>query len=922
MEKTIAANERRFWVPEVVQTSAMDCGPAALKALLEGFGLPIDYGRLREACQTDVDGASIDTVEDVALRLGLACRQVLAPVDHLFIASAHLLPALVIVLQPTGATHFVVVWRVVGSWVQIMDPAQGRRWLTRSELTRSIYRHHFVMAAQEWRSWAASEGFCDPLRTRMQQLGLSSSLAAALLAQALADPSWRPLAALDATIRFVKALVTAGGVAEAAEIVRLVEGYFVQASRIPDAAPPSAATIPATYWSVLPQATPAEEIKSAEELLTVRGAVLLTVTGRDPVVAPSAEPSPARAVLLPGLRAALTPPLSPARAAVDALRADGLLAPGVLALAVLVAALGVTLEATVLRGLMDFHTWLVRDSLRLTLAVGIFSFAILLFLLEAALTTLSLRLGRRVETRLRIALLTKIPQIEERYFHSRLISDMAYRAYSLTQLHSLPGIGVDLLRQSAQLLFTTIGVVWLAPQSALLAFAMLGAVMAVALFSQPIVGERDLRVRTHTSALSRFYLDALLGLLPIRSHSAERIVRREHEMLLTTWMRALRELANLELLLQGSVALIGLGGACALVLSYIGGGGEASGVLLLLYWALNLPVLGQAFVTNAQQYPRARNHLLRLLEPLGAPTKTDAPPEKEPLPDPAVDPAVDPEPTALPNSSWTQGVAVVLQGVTAVAAGHPILHDLNLTIQPGEHIALVGTSGAGKSSLAGLLLGWHRPTQGEIWVDGQRLTETRLQSLRRMTAWVDPAVLLWNRSLSANLLYGVTEEEQEKFALNDALTLADLDVVAARLAEGLATGLGEGGGLISGGEGQRVRFARALLRPGVRLAILDEPFRGLESSQRRQLLARARQHWRSATLLCITHDVADTQTFDRVIVLDNGRIVEEGAPQQLADDPNSHYRGWLDLSAASWQTLWNAEGWRRLHLEQGQLHEL
>jgi ATP-binding cassette subfamily B protein len=620
---------------------------------------------------------------------------------------------------------------------------------------------------------------------------------------------------------------------------------------------------------------------------------------------------------LPGLRAALTPPLSPVRAALDALRADGLLAPGVLALAVLVAALGVTLEATVLRGLMDFHTWLVRDSLRLTLAVGIFSFAILLFLLEAALTTLSLRLGRRVETRLRIALLTKIPQIEERYFHSRLISDMAYRAYSLTQLHSLPGIGVDLLRQSAQLLFTTIGVVWLAPQSALLAFAMLGAVMAVALFSQPIVGERDLRVRTHTSALSRFYLDALLGLLPIRSHSAERVVRREHEMLLTTWMRALRELANLELLLQGSVALIGLGGACAIVLSYIGGGGEASGVLLLLYWALNLPVLGQAFVTNAQQYPRARNHLLRLLEPLGAPTKTDAPPEKEPL----LGPEVGPELTALPDPSWTQGVAVVLRGVTAVAAGHPILHDLNLTIEPGEHIALVGTSGAGKSSLAGLLLGWHRPTQGEIWVDGQRLTETRLQSLRKMTAWVDPAVLLWNRSLSANLLYGLTEEEQEQFALNDALTLADLDVVAAKLAEGLATGLGEGGGLISGGEGQRVRFARALLRPGVRLAILDEPFRGLESSQRRQLLARARQHWRTATLLCITHDVADTQTFDRVVVLDNGRIVEEGAPQQLADDPHSHYRGWLDVSAASWQTLWNAEGWRHLHLEQGQLHE-
>lgn len=75
---------RRFLVPEVVQTSAMDCGPASLKCLLEGFGIPVSYGRLREACQTDVDGTSIDAMEDIAVELGLEAEQIMVPPDYVW----------------------------------------------------------------------------------------------------------------------------------------------------------------------------------------------------------------------------------------------------------------------------------------------------------------------------------------------------------------------------------------------------------------------------------------------------------------------------------------------------------------------------------------------------------------------------------------------------------------------------------------------------------------------------------------------------------------------------------------------------------------------------------------------------------------------------------------------------------------------
>src|ERR1700747_501271 len=93
----MSSPRRQFFAPEVVQTSAMDCGPAALKCLLEGFGVPASYGRLREACQTDVDGTSIDTLETVADQLGLHAEQMMLPVEHLFQAGVDALPALIVV---------------------------------------------------------------------------------------------------------------------------------------------------------------------------------------------------------------------------------------------------------------------------------------------------------------------------------------------------------------------------------------------------------------------------------------------------------------------------------------------------------------------------------------------------------------------------------------------------------------------------------------------------------------------------------------------------------------------------------------------------------------------------------------------------------------------------------------------------------
>jgi ATP-binding cassette subfamily B protein len=180
--------------------------------------------------------------------------------------------------------------------------------------------------------------------------------------------------------------------------------------------------------------------------------------------------------------------------------------------------------------------------------------------------------------------------------------------------------------------------------------------------------------------------------------------------------------------------------------------------------------------------------------------------------------------------------------------------------------------------------------------------------LRRHTAWVDPAVTLWNTSLAANLGYGVAGAVPPWVA--EQVGLAP---VVAGLATDPDQPLGERGWLLSGGEAQRVRLGRAAAQRDVRLAVLDEPFRGLDRERRRVLLTRVRTWWPGATLIFVTHDVADTLGFDRVLLVEDGRIVEDGAPAVLAARTGSAYRALLAAEQAV-TTRFESRPWRRLRI--------
>ncbi|MEZ4735535.1 MAG: cysteine peptidase family C39 domain-containing protein [Caldilineaceae bacterium] len=304
---------QHFFVPEVVQTSNMDCGPAALKAMLEGFDIGVSYGRLREACQTSVDGTSIDTLEEVARQLGLNARQIMVPTDHLFAATTHTLPALVVVGLPNGLTHFVIVWRKHGRFLQVMDPGAGRRWMTREHFLEQLYIHTQPFAADAWRQWAGGAGFLRPLQERLQALFIADSTIEELFRAALTDPSWFSLATLDAATRMVESMVRADGLDAGDEAQQLIMRLYQMAQENPARA--VGRIIPPVYWFATPdRADPA--------LVLIRGAVLVRVQGRlpeaprQPQVATEAETEPeaeaatesAKPPLAPELVAALEEP--------------------------------------------------------------------------------------------------------------------------------------------------------------------------------------------------------------------------------------------------------------------------------------------------------------------------------------------------------------------------------------------------------------------------------------------------------------------------------------------------------------------------------------------------------------------------------------------------------------------------------------
>jgi ATP-binding cassette subfamily B protein len=497
---------RRFFIPETIQTSAMDCGPAALRSLLGGYGIECSYGRLREACQTEIDGTSIDHIETAAVQLGLDAAQVMLPVDHLLAPDVQTLPAMVVVRNPDGATHFVVVWRRRGGWLQVMDPAVGRRWTREAEFMEDVYRHNMSVEASAWREWAGSENFLGPLRGRIVRTGANPG---PLIAAACADAGAGGLSRLDAATRMTEVLAGSQAIQRGDEAARVLGVLVSGGTPIAD-----------EYWSAIPDG----------ETVRIRGVVLVQVMGTRPPVAAQE--------LSPELAAALAE--KPVRPWAEFLRyafGEGRFGPGLVVAALVVSAAAVAGEAILLRAFFDIGRKLTTLGERAGGLAALAAFFAALLGVEFSLRKNLLRLGRRLECGLRIRFQDKLPRLEDRYFRSRPISDMADRSHNVHQLRQAPELVAQFLRPVFELLLTTAAIAWLFPQAGTWALGIAVVAIGVPIAAQPMLAERDLRLRTQSGTLTRYYLDALLGLTAIRSHNGERGVQREQAVLLGKWAR-------------------------------------------------------------------------------------------------------------------------------------------------------------------------------------------------------------------------------------------------------------------------------------------------------------------------------------------------------------------------------------------------
>ena len=211
----------------------------------------------------------------------------------------------------------------------------------------------------------------------------------------------------------------------------------------------------------------------------------------------------------------------------------------------------------------------------------------------------------------------------------------------------------------------------------------------------------------------------------------------------------------------------------------------------------------------------------------------------------------------------------------------PALTDLNLTIAAGETVALVGPSGAGKTSLVNLLPRFLEPSQGEVRLDGVPLREWRIDALRRQFALVSQDVVLFNDTVAANVALGQVENESvDRQRVLAALKSAHLLDFALALPQGLETVLGHNASQLSGGQRQRLAIARAIYKDAPVL-ILDEATSALDSESERAVQDALEVLMQGRTTLVIAHRLSTIEHADRVVAMDRGRIVEQGSHAEL-----------------------------------------
>lgn len=212
---------------------------------------------------------------------------------------------------------------------------------------------------------------------------------------------------------------------------------------------------------------------------------------------------------------------------------------------------------------------------------------------------------------------------------------------------------------------------------------------------------------------------------------------------------------------------------------------------------------------------------------------------------------------------------------------------MNLKVSKGETIALVGESGAGKSTILNLVIGFNLATGGQVLLDGRDMNKIDLRTYRKQIAVVPQTSILFSGTIRDNIIYGQENVEEEK--LDEVIRAANLKDLIDSLPDGLNTMVGEHGGKLSGGQRQRISIARALIRDP-KIIVLDEATSALDSISEKLIQEALGNLTLNRTTFIVAHRLSTIRDADRIAVIDDGHCVEYGTFEELMELKGEFYR--------------------------------
>ena len=223
--------------------------------------------------------------------------------------------------------------------------------------------------------------------------------------------------------------------------------------------------------------------------------------------------------------------------------------------------------------------------------------------------------------------------------------------------------------------------------------------------------------------------------------------------------------------------------------------------------------------------------------------------------------------------------------------GHEILHNINIKIKKGQTIAIVGQSGSGKSTLVDLIPRYHDVTSGQITIDGTDIRDMSIESLRSLIGNVNQEAILFNDTIFNNIAFGMQDATQEQ--VEEAARIANAHDFIMDMEDGYNTNVGDRGCRLSGGQRQRISIARAILK-NPPILILDEATSALDTESEKLVQEALEKLMKSRTTIAIAHRLSTIKNSQKIFVLHEGRIVQQGTHDELIAI-NGYYRKLNDM---------------------------